>query len=124
MFIFEKNQIIVGRICNNFEKNRALYDKSMKLGTWLVDNKTKKLRVSATPEMPSNGRHLVFFQIGRLFQLLHYNLIIYLQTLCFLQLIFLKKPSVISQYLKIIFQFSKIRIEAVFFKMVATFVYK
>ena len=33
---------IVGRICNNFEKNRALYDKSMKLGTWLVDNKTKK----------------------------------------------------------------------------------
>ena len=52
--------IIVGRICNNFEKNRALYDKSMKLGTWLVDNKTKKLRVSATPKMPSNGRHLVF----------------------------------------------------------------
>ena len=33
---------IVGRICNNFEKNRAFYDKSMKLGTWLVDNKTKK----------------------------------------------------------------------------------
>ena len=30
------------RICNNFEKNRAFYDKSMKLGTWLVDNKTKK----------------------------------------------------------------------------------
>ena len=52
--------LIVGRICNNFEKNRALYDKSMKLGTWLVDNKTNKLRVSATPEMPSNGRHLVF----------------------------------------------------------------
>ena len=51
---------IVGRICNNFEKNRALCDKSMKLGTWLVDNKTKKLRVSATPKMPSNGRHLVF----------------------------------------------------------------
>ena len=23
---------LVGRICNNFEKNRALYDKSMKLG--------------------------------------------------------------------------------------------
>ena len=52
--------IIVGRICNNFEKNRAFYDKSMKLGTWLVDNKTKKIRVSATPKMPSNGRHLVF----------------------------------------------------------------
>ena len=51
---------LVGRICNNFEKNRALYDKSMKLGTWLVDNKTKKIRVSATPKMPSNGRHLVF----------------------------------------------------------------
>ena len=52
--------VLVGRICNNFEKNRALYDKSMKLGTWLVDNKTKELRVSATPKMPSNGRHLVF----------------------------------------------------------------
>ena len=52
--------IIVGRICNNFEKNRALYDKSMKLGTRLVDNKTKKNWVSATPKMPSNGRHLVF----------------------------------------------------------------
>ena len=34
--------LLVGRICNNFEKNRAFYDKSMKLGTWLVDNKTKK----------------------------------------------------------------------------------
>ena len=52
--------VIVGRICNNLEKNRAFYDKSMKLGTWLVDNKTKKIRVSATPKMPSNGRHLVF----------------------------------------------------------------
>ena len=51
---------IVGPKCNNFEKNRAFYDKSMKLGTWLVDNKTKKLRVSATPKMSSNGRHLVF----------------------------------------------------------------
>ena len=52
--------LLVGRICNNFEKNCALYEKSMKLGTWLVDNKTKELRVSATPKMPSNGRHLVF----------------------------------------------------------------
>ena len=52
--------LLVGRICNNFEKNRPFYDKSMKLGTWLVDNKTKKIRVSATPKMPSNGRHLVF----------------------------------------------------------------
>ena len=51
---------VVGPICNNFEKNRAFYDKSMKLGTWLVDNKTKKLRVSATPKMSSNGSHLVF----------------------------------------------------------------
>ena len=25
--------LIVGQICNSFEKNRALYDKSMKLGT-------------------------------------------------------------------------------------------
>ena len=32
---------IVGRICNNFEKNLAFYDKGMKLGTWLVDNNTK-----------------------------------------------------------------------------------
>ena len=80
---------IVVRICNNFEKNRALYDKSMKLGTWLVDNKTKKIRVSATPKMPSNGRHLVF-QNGRLFQFFQYNLIIYLQTSCFHQLILLK----------------------------------
>ena len=52
--------LVAGRICNNFEKNRAFYDKSMKLGTWLVDNKTKIIRVSATPKMPSNGHHLVF----------------------------------------------------------------
>ena len=50
----------MGRICNNFEKNCAFYDKSMKLGTWLVDNNTKKLRVSAMPKMSSNGHHLVF----------------------------------------------------------------
>ena len=31
---------LVGRVCNNFEKNRAFYDKSTKLGTWLVDNNT------------------------------------------------------------------------------------
>ena len=54
------SSIIVGQICNNFEKNRAFYDKSMKLGTWLVDNNTKKLRVSATQKMSSNGRHLFF----------------------------------------------------------------
>ena len=81
--------LLVGPICNNFEKNRAFYDKSMKLGTWLVDNKTKKLRVSATPKMASNGRHLVFPN-GRLFQLIRFNLIIYLQTSCFLQLILVK----------------------------------
>ena len=34
----------MGQICNNFKKNRAFYDKSMKLGTWLVDSNTKKLR--------------------------------------------------------------------------------
>ena len=68
--------LIVGRICNNFEKNRAFYDKSMKLGTWLVDNKTKKIRVSATQKMPSNGRHLVFSKKAAFFQLIHYNLII------------------------------------------------
>ena len=32
---------IVGQICNNFKKNRAFYDKSMKLGTCLVDSNTK-----------------------------------------------------------------------------------
>ena len=31
----------MGRICNNFEKNRAFYDKSLKPGTWLVDNNAK-----------------------------------------------------------------------------------
>ena len=71
---------VVGRICNNFEKNRAFYDKSKKLGTWLVDNNTNKLRVSATPKMSSNGRHLVFFQNGHLFKLIHYNVIFNLQT--------------------------------------------
>ena len=81
--------LLVGQICNTFEKNRAFYDKSMKLGTWLVDNNTKKLRVSATLKMSSNGRHLVF-QNGHFFQLIHYNLINYLQTSCFLQLILLK----------------------------------
>ena len=52
--------LVVGLICNNFEKNRAFYDKSIKLGTGLVDYKTKKLRVSATPKMSSYGRHLAF----------------------------------------------------------------
>ena len=55
---------VVGRICNSFERNRAFYDKSMKLGTWLVDNNTNKLRVSATPKMSSNGRHLVFSKMA------------------------------------------------------------
>ena len=55
---------LVGRICNNFEKNHAFYDKSMKLGTWLVDNNTNKLRVSATPKMSSNGHHLVFSKMA------------------------------------------------------------
>ena len=40
--VTRKNKLLVGRICNNFEKNRAFYDKSMKLGTWLVDNDTNK----------------------------------------------------------------------------------
>ena len=39
--------LIVGRICNNFKKNRAFYDRSMKLGTWLVDSNARILRVSA-----------------------------------------------------------------------------
>ena len=75
-------------MCNNFEKNRAFYDKSMKLGTWLGDNNTKQLRVSAMSQMSSNDRHLVFFFLknARLFQRIHYNVIIYLQTSCFLQI--------------------------------------
>ena len=80
----------MGRICNNFEKNRALNDKSMKLGTWLVDTKTKKLRVSATPKITSNGRHLVFPKWPPFSTFFNYNLIIFLQTSCFLQLILLK----------------------------------
>ena len=31
--INNKAAVIGGRLCNNFEKNRAFYDKSMKLGT-------------------------------------------------------------------------------------------
>ena len=54
----------MGRICNNLEKNRAFYDKSMKLGTWLVDSNTKIFRVSATSKMSSNGRHLVFSKMA------------------------------------------------------------
>ena len=81
---------IVEQICNNFATNRAFYDKSMKLGTGPVDNNTKKLRVSATLKMSSYCRHLVFFQNGRLFQFIHYNLIIYLQTSCILKLILLE----------------------------------
>ena len=65
--VYTQRAHIVGPICNNFEKNRAFYDKSMKLGTWLVDNITKKLRVSATPKMSSNGRHLVFSKMAALF---------------------------------------------------------
>ena len=51
LHFFVSSQLIVGRICNNFKKNRAFYDKSMKLGTWLVDSNTKQLRVSATTKM-------------------------------------------------------------------------
>ena len=60
---------LVGRICNNSEKNHAFYDKSMKLGTWLVNKNTKNLRVSATPKMSSNGRHLVLSKMAAFFNL-------------------------------------------------------
>ena len=63
-YFFWTKLLLVGRICNNFEKNRAFYDKSMKHGTWLVDNNTNKLRVSATPKISSNGRHLVFSKMA------------------------------------------------------------
>ena len=59
---FLRKMTFSGGICNNFEKNRAFYDKSMKLGTWLVDNNTKKLRVSAMLKMSSYGHHLVFLK--------------------------------------------------------------
>ena len=85
-----RGRFLVGRICNNFEKNRALYDKSRKLGTWLVDTKTKKIRVSATPKITSNGRHLVFPKWPPFSTFFYYNLIIYWQTSSFLQLILLK----------------------------------
>ena len=74
------NPYIVEIICYNFEKNRAFYDKSVKLGRWLVDNNTKELRVSATPKMSSNGHHFVLFQNGHIIQLILYIVIIYLQT--------------------------------------------
>ena len=38
---FDRVLHIVGQICNNFKKNRAFYDKSMKLGTCIVYNNTK-----------------------------------------------------------------------------------
>ena len=115
---------IVGRICNNFEKNRALYDKSMKLGTWLVDNKTKNLRVSATPKMPSNGCHLVFpkwppfstfFIIISLFICKH-NV--------FFSLFYLNSNQLYLNTLKSSFNFKKSGLRLYFFKMAATFVSK
>ena len=38
---FKNTPLVVGQICNNFKKNRAFYDKSMELGTCLVDSNTK-----------------------------------------------------------------------------------
>ena len=61
--------VVVGWICNNFKKTRAFYDKSMKLGTWLVDSNTKKIRASATPKMSSNGRLFVFSKMATFFNL-------------------------------------------------------
>ena len=81
---------IVGRICNNFKKNRSFYDKSMKLGTWLVDSNTKKIKGQCHAENVPKWRPSCFFLNGRLFQLIRYNVIIYLQTSCFLQLFLLK----------------------------------
>ena len=78
----------MGRICNNFEKNHAFYDKSMKLGTWLVDNNTKKLRVSATPKISSNGCHLVFSEMAAFFKLFIIISLFICKTSCFLQLFF------------------------------------
>ena len=114
----------MGRICNNFEKNRAFYDKSMELGTWLVNNNTKKIRVSATPKISSNGRHLVFSKMAAFFQLIHYNLIIYLQTSCLLQLILLSSHQLYLNTLKSSFNFKKLGLRLYFFKMAATFVSK
>ena len=39
--ILETKGILVGPICSDFKKNRAFYDKSMKLGTCLADSNTK-----------------------------------------------------------------------------------
>ena len=55
-----KTCLVAGWICKIFENNRAFYDKSITLGTWLVDTNTKKLRDNATPKMSIYGRHLVF----------------------------------------------------------------
>ena len=39
--LINMRRLVVGQICNNFKKNREFYDKSMKLGTSLVDSDTK-----------------------------------------------------------------------------------
>ena len=40
--IILRSIFIIGTM--NFEKNRAFYDISMKLGTWIVDNNTKNVK--------------------------------------------------------------------------------
>ena len=90
----------MGQICNNFEKNRAFYDKSMKLGTWLVDNNAKKIKGQCHAENVLLMAAILFFLNGHLFQLIHYNLIIYLQTSCFLQLMHLNSRQLYLNTLK------------------------
>ena len=104
----------MGRICNNFEKSRAFYDKSMKLGTSLVDNNTKQLRVSATLKMSSNGRHLFFSKMAAFFNLF----IIFSLFICnhhvFFSYFYLNSRQLYLNTLKLSFIFKKIKIEAVF----------
>ena len=60
--IFAHEVLIVGRICNKFEKNRSFYDKGMKLGTWLVDDNTKKIKGQCHAEnVPMHMAAILFF---------------------------------------------------------------
>ena len=114
----------MGRICNNFEKNRAFYDKSMKLGTWLVDNKTKKIRVSATPKMPSNGHNLVFPKWPPFFNLFIIISLFICKHNVFFSLFYLNSHQLYLNTLKSSFNFKKSGLRLYFFKMAATFITK
>ena len=96
----------------------------MKLGTWLVDNKTKNIRVSATSKMPSNGRHLVFLKWPPFFNLfIIISLFIGTHHVFFSQF-YLNTHQLYLNTLKSSFNFKKSGLRLYFFKMAATFITK